>query len=298
MKNLDWNDLRFVVAISRGGSALAAAKTLSVSHATVLRRIQALEDSMGTALFDRLSTGYVPTDVGRMLGEVGMSIENVLTDTGRLIDARATELAGTVRFTTTDSLAYFLMPPILASFRERHPQIVVDMLVTNSHLDLNKRDADITLRPSGNPPESWVGKRLGRVDYGIYATSAYLSIKAGVPWQALDWLMPAGPLADSPAARWLRPQIERPPVLCIDSFVGLRSLVLNNMGAAILPFLMAHGTPELSLIQSAPSAASVDLWVLTHPYLRQSARIRAFMEHLSVELRAFQWKLAAPNRDV
>ena len=296
MNNLDWNDLRYVVAVARGGSAAAAARALGVSHATVLRRIQALEQGIGTPLFERLSSGYVPTEAGRTLTDMGASIESALADTRRILDGRATELAGNVRFTTTDSLAYFLLPPIVASFRQRYPAIKLEMLVTNTLLDLDKRDADVSLRPSADPPESWVGMRLSRFDFGLYAAPAYLDTRRDVPWTDFDWLLPDGALAAAPASQWLRSQIRaEQAVISVDSFVGLRILAMSGMGATLLPSFMAHAEPGLTLLGRAPRQATNDIWVLTHANLRQSGRVHAFMEHVAQEVRALRGHLESSD---
>jgi DNA-binding transcriptional LysR family regulator len=295
MDSLDWNDLRYVLAVARSGSAAAAGRALGVSHATVLRRIQALEQGVGTALFDRLSTGYVPTEAGRKLTQVGESIESTLMDTTRVIDGQASQLAGSIRFTTTDSLASCIAPPLLASFSKRYPAIQVEMMITNQRLDLDRREADVTLRPSSNPPETWVGMRLPRFDFGIYAAPAYLDARKDVPWLELDWLLPGGPLAQGGASKWLDAQLgDRVGIAHVDSFVGLRALALAGMGATVLPCFMAIATPGLTLLQVVPPEASVDIWVLTHPHLRQSARIQAFMEHMAEGVRAMRGMLAAP----
>lgn len=295
MDSLDWNDLRYVVAVARAGSAAAAARALGVSHATVLRRVQALEQGVGTPLFDRLSSGYVPTEAGRKLMQVGESIETTLMDTARVIDGQASELAGSIRFTTTDSLAACIAPPILASFSGRYPAIHVEMMITNQRLDLDRREADVTLRPSSNPPDSWVGMRLARFDFGLYATPAYIDARKDVPLLELDWLLPGGPLAQSGASRWLDAQLgDRPGIAHVDSFVGLRALALAGMGVTVLPCFMAHDAPGLRLLQVVPPEGSVDIWVLTHPHLRQSARIQAFMEHVAEGVRAIRASLAAP----
>ena len=296
MNSLDWNDVRYVVAVARGRSAAAAARALGVSHATVLRRIHALEQGIGTPLFERLPSGYVPTEAGRTLTDVGTSIESALAETKRILDGRATELAGTVRFTTTDSLAYFLLPPIVASFRERYPAIKLEMLVTNMLLDLDKRDADVSLRPSADPPESWVGMRLSRFDFGLYAAPAYLDTRRDVPWTDFDWLLPDGALATAPASQWLRSQIRaEQAVFSVDSFVALRVLAMNGMGATLLPSFMAHAEPGLTLLGRAPRHASNDIWVLTHANLRQSGRVHAFMEHVAQEVRALRGHLESSD---
>ncbi|WP_242540418.1 LysR family transcriptional regulator [Trinickia mobilis] len=104
MNHVDWNDLRFLLAVARGGSAASAARVLGVSYATVLRRIQALEEGVGTPLFDRLQTGYVTTEAGLRFVEVGDAFERTLTGAQREVEGQSADLAGTIRFTTTDSI--------------------------------------------------------------------------------------------------------------------------------------------------------------------------------------------------
>ncbi|NVM77517.1 DNA-binding transcriptional LysR family regulator [Duganella sp. SG902] len=294
MDKVDWNDLRYVAAVIRGGSALGAGRILNVSHTTVLRRIQAIEQCVGAPLFERLSTGYVPTDIGRTLCEVALSTEKALVDTGRLIDSSINGLAGVVRFTTTDTLAYFLMPPILAEFNQRYPLIKVDMIVTNNLLDLDKRDADVSLRPSPSPPETWVGRKLVRVNFGVYASAHYLAGRSEWPWQELDCLLPSGPLSTAAAAQWLRREVgERGAAFSIDSFVGLSSLAAKGLGITVLPRMVGDASADLVRIANAPDDASVDLWLLTHANLRQASRIRVFMDYLAEAIRGLRLSGAA-----
>lgn len=287
MNRLDWNDLRYVVAVARHGSAAAAARALEVSHATVLRRIQVLEQGMGVPLFERWPTGYEPTAAGRRLVEVGQMMEAALIDTTRQIDATAQELTGTIRFTTTDSFAYCLMPEILASFRIRYPAIHIDMIVTNARLDLDKREADVTLRPSAHPPESWLGLRAGRADFGLFASARYLESRREVPLRQLDWLMPGGDLTRSTIATWAAEQAGNPtPVMTTDSFVGLRTLALLDMGATVLPCYMAGPETGLQRISLMPARIATDVWVLTHENFRHTPHIQAFMQHIVEALRS------------
>jgi molybdate transport repressor ModE-like protein len=286
MDTIDWNDLRYLLAVARGGSAAAAARALGVSNATVLRRVQVAEQSIGSPLFERLATGYVVTEAGRTLTDAAHAIDAAITDARRLIEGRAAELSGTVRFTTTDSLGCTVMPALLASFHERYPAIKVEMLMTNSLLDLDKRDADVTLRPSAHPPQAWFGMRLVRMDFAVYASAAYLAARLGTPWAEFGWLMPEGTLDAAPASRWLRSMVasER-AVLSVDSFIALSLLATNGTGAALLPRFVAASVPNLELIEAAPHSASVDVWVLTHTDLKQAARINAFMTHVAQGIR-------------
>ncbi len=287
LDDLDWNDLRYVVAVSRNGSAAGAARSLGVSHATVLRRVAAIEQGVGAALFDRLPTGYVPTDIGRTLIEVGESFDSALIDTHRRIEARTAGLSGTVRFTTTDSLAHCVVPPLLASFRVRYPAIVVELVVTNARLDLDTRAADVTLRPTVRPPEDWVGMRLAHNDFALFATPDYRSRCVGLPWADYDWLMPAGYAGDNAVTRWLRAHVAEDRIAgTADSFLALRQLAASGIGAAPLPMFMAG--PDLVPFENLPRSTTGELWVLTHPDLRRAARIHAFMEHLADGVRAMR----------
>ncbi len=283
MDRLDWNDLRYLVEVVRSRSAAAAARALGVSHATVLRRIQALEQGIGTPLFYRLPTGYEPTEAGRQLAEVGANIETTVTSTRRAIDGQSTELAGTIRFTTTESLACALMPPILRRFRERYPEIKVDMIATSARLDLDRRDADVALRPTQAPPESWVGMALPPLEAGLYAAKSYLAGRRLDDWNDFDWIVPSGPLAQ--VSQWLNNQVpEARQVMFADSFVAMRELALEGVGATVLPHLMACDT-RLHLLQALPREISAPVWLLTHANLRHTRRINAFMQFIAESAR-------------
>jgi DNA-binding transcriptional LysR family regulator len=302
MSNADWNDLRYLVSVARAGSAAAAARVLDVSYATVLRRIHALQQSTGALLFEGSSNPYVLTPAGRELYEVGLSIESALTESRSRIDGMKSELEGTVRFTTTDSFANILMPPILAGFRERYPQINVEMLVTNRLLNLDKREADVALRTSAHPPESWVGMRLWRVGFGLFASPNYLEEKAAKGEKGvrslieLDWLQPEGEMAKAMPNQWLSSQIHpKRGIVTVDSYVSLMHLALEGLGATILPLHLAQKQPGLRLLRVAPQHTDVDIWALTHAHLRQSARVRAFMDHLAQGVRAARDQFEAPT---
>lgn len=285
MNDLDWNDLRYVVSVKRNGSAASAARDLRVSHATVLRRLQVLEHHIGTPLFTRSPGGYVPTEAGKRLAEVGARIEGAIIDASRSIEGESTDLSGTINFTTTDSLASEVMPEILAQFRHRQPRIRVEMRVTNDQLDLVRRDADVTLRPTAEPPESWVGMRLVRLDWGIYASTECLERQPSVPWTELDFIMLAGRLASGPFASWLHARVTSDSAAgSSDSFVALRRMAEAGVGATLLPKMMAEHT-ELELLEMVPTAGSSDIWILTHETFRNTARVHVFMEHVAQMLR-------------
>ncbi|WP_207004498.1 LysR family transcriptional regulator [Trinickia mobilis] len=288
MNNVDWNDLRFLLAVARSGSAAGAARVLGVSHATVLRRIQALEDGVGTPLFDRLHTGYVPTAAGQRFIEVGDAFERTLTGTQREVEGQTADLIGTIRFSTTDAFANLVMPEILASFRKRYPGIKVDMRITNVRLNLETREADINLRPTAAPPPSWVGRRMVRCDFGLYAKSDWLAAHRRGGLESLDWLLPDLSPSFRRLTDWLQSRIGHATIAAqLDSFLVMRHLAELGLGAALLPCFVARRS-GLVLLEEVPRVFSIDVWLLTHPNLRQMGRVHAFMEHVALSMESMR----------
>ncbi|MFU3884476.1 LysR family transcriptional regulator [Pseudomonas aeruginosa] len=289
MDQLDWNDLRFVMSVAHEGSAAAAGRALGVSHATVMRRVSALERAIGQPLFNRLATGYELTEAGRTLLSAGELTAGAIAEARSMIEGRAAVLAGEVHLTTTDSLARHVVPNLLASFKARFPAINVGLTVTNSVLDLDRREADISLRASMSPPEHWVGVRVARMDFGIYASSQFIERKGSTDWRELDWLFPEGSIAAAPANRWLIGAVsQQRRAASADSFVALQAMARAHIGVTLLPHFMACNEPDLCCIEDASNATSADVWVLTHPNLRHAARVIALMTHLAEGIRAMR----------
>jgi len=288
MNTPDWSDLRIMLEVARSGSAAAAAKALNLSHATVLRRIQAAEQDSRAALFDRLPTGYVPTEAGLKLVGAAAAFETTLAQAGRLIDGASKQVDGLLRFTTTDSL----MPVVadaLRSFRAMYPAIVFEIKVSNSLFDIEKHDADVALRPSVNPPPDLVGMRLCRLDFATYASQAYLDGKPGMAVEDMDWLMPDRTLGLAPASAWLHAHVPaQRTVLAANSYVAMCDAAAAGLGVAGLPCFLADRYAPLRRLSVMPRSASSELWLLTHPHLRNNGRTGAFMRHMGDCLRGLR----------
>src|SRR5688500_15874230 len=124
---MDWNDLRYFLAVARHGSTLAAARTLRVSQTTVARRIAALEDALQLHLFDKRQAGYALTPAGHDLVEVAARVEAAADSFGEAAAARTREVSGTVLITTDEIFAVTLLAPMLRELHEAHPQIRIEL---------------------------------------------------------------------------------------------------------------------------------------------------------------------------
>lgn len=280
---IDWDDLRLALAVAEAGSLAAAARRLGVNHTTVLRRVNAFEQRLGLRLFDRLSTGYALTVGGDELLASARDISETVTALERRLSGQDLRLEGSLRLTTTDTLMVTVLPSLLAAFRERHPGIVVEVSTGNAFANLTHRDADVALRPSAEPPETLVGRRISGVAHAVYGTPE-LAGSGGSQGAAAEclrrsrWIGFDDSLAGSSAARWMRANLPQAQIaLRCDSFVAARAAAEAGIGLAALPSYLGDSAPILVRCGDPVLEMATALWVLTHADLRRTARISAFM---------------------
>lgn len=166
---LVWDDLRFVLALSRHGTATGAGRALDVNATTVARRVQALETRLGARLFDRLASGAVPTEAGARVVETAERIEESLLGLDAQVRGLDAELSGHLRVASLEVL-FDQWRDDLAAFRTNYPRVSLSLLSSTLPADLSRREADVAVRISADPPEELVGRRLSEVFYGIYGS--------------------------------------------------------------------------------------------------------------------------------
>lgn len=285
MQHLNWDNLRYVLVVANKGSIAAAARELKVNRTTVLRRINQFQQDLNCRIFDRGDAGYVLTAEAEKMINAAREVENTLFDMQRQIAGRELRLEGELRVTTTDTFMISLLGPHLASFRDRHPHIVVDLLVTNSVLDLNRRDADIAIRPTRSPEANLVGRRLRDVEFGVYATKGCIVSATGRDLAQHRWIGFADSLSATPIGAWFNATIGLEQVcLRCDSFVAMRAAAEAGIGVAILPRFLGDASEQLIELDIKTAHLTTGLWILTHPDLVRSARVHAFVEHFSEAL--------------
>ncbi|MGH8079988.1 MAG: LysR family transcriptional regulator [Lysobacter sp.] len=290
-QGLAWDDYRFILAVGRAGSLNGAAKRLAVSHPTVFRRINAIERALGARLFERGREGYAPTPTGEEVIAVAAEIEARITTTERRLaglDARPT---GRVRLTTVEPLLHGLLPPLLAKFRRAHPGIVLEVMADNAVHDLSRREADLALRPGGQPPEGLIGRKIARIKAAVYRPRTLRLPREVGPDDLAghDWLLPDGNLGNTAMAQWLRrQQYDRHAVLSANSLLALRDAAAAGMGLTVLPCYLGDAERRLARVGDPLEPLSSDLWLLSHPDLRRTERIRVFADALREGFAALQ----------
>jgi DNA-binding transcriptional LysR family regulator len=280
MPGFDWDDLRYVLAVASAGSLAGAARNLGVNHTTVLRRVSAFEKRLGLRLFERLPTGYVLTAGGEELIAAARHIDDTVTRLGRKLAGQDLRLSGIVRVTTTDTLMGSILPEILAEFRAAHPGIEIEVALSNLMLNLSKRDADVAIRPAKDPPETLVGRRVGKIAFAVYGSQRYLATHQRTnDLAAHRWVGPDDSLAATSVAQWMRSELPESEVtLRADSLWALCRAAQAGLGLAALPCYLGDASPDLVCVHRPIAAMETALWILTHADLRHTARIRAFTE--------------------
>lgn len=278
-----WDDLRVFLAVARAGSLSGAARSLGVNHSTVFRRIAGFEKTLGVRLFERLPSGYALTAAGEETLGIVERIEADITTLDRTVTGQDLRLSGTVRITATDMLAFWLLPDHLRRFREIYPGIEVEIVVGNETLNLSRRETDIALRIGNSPPETLVGRRVGRLEFAVYGAPDYCAAHPGADLAQHDWV--GFDSAHVPLTRQLEKLLPglRPATRSNSVACAVR-LTKAGLGLALLPCAIADLKPDLIRVAELPDAYGLDLWLLTHEDLRHTARIRAVMEFLTPAL--------------
>jgi DNA-binding transcriptional LysR family regulator len=277
----DWDDVRFFLAVARTGSLSAAARSLAVNHATVSRRLRALEQRVGARLFERLPGGWTLTAAGADMQVSALRVEDEIQGTLRRVSGRDERPAGPLRVAMSDVAAFTLLPQ-LRGFSESWPEIQLDIVVSNRPSDLARREADVALRATEAPPEALVGRRLATLATSIYASAEYLRRHPDVSNLASHaWLAFDGTLAETPAARWMRDHAPDARVVArMDSMLLSYAAVRAGLGIGLLPTVVADADPDLRRVAPGFLLHGTALWALTHADLRATARVRAFLEFL------------------
>ncbi len=292
-----WEDLALLRALGETGTLGGAARRLGVDHSTAFRRLGSLEARLGVRLFERARSGYAPTAAGETALAAAAGLLDGLADLERRLLGEDLRPSGLVRLTTTDTLAD-LLAPLLADFRSAYPAIQLELAIANVFFTLARRDADIALRPALEAPEALVGRRVAGIATALYAARDYLAVRsADLPPAGHDWIGPDDSLDHLGSARWMRRAVpaER-VVLRASSLLALRAAARAGLGVAPLPCYLADGDPVLvRLGDPVPEMASA-LWLLTHPDLRRTARVRALLDFLAGRLAALRPILEGQDR--
>jgi DNA-binding transcriptional LysR family regulator len=279
MQAMDWNDLRYVLAVSREGSYAAAARRLGIDATTVARRLRALESALGARLFDRGVDGEVRlTEAGEVAAKRAETIEAEVGGLTAAIAGADASAKGTVRVTAVPILINRVLVPAMPQLVARHPELRVELIAESRDLSLTRREADIALRlarPGEDAGNRVLARRIGTLAYAVYAASDTTD-PAKLPWLAYEEGM-----AHLPQARWIAKMAPKQggfSALAVNDAEAVLQAVRAGMGRSLLPRIVADRVAGLTriAINDIPLPER-EIWLLTHPDLRNLARIAAVL---------------------
>lgn len=281
MAQLNWEDLRIFLEVARAGSLRRAGFRLGLNHSTASRRIAALESELGTRLFDRKPSGLSLTDAGQVVLDAAESVGREVDDLGRRLLGQDDRLEGPVRLSLSAHLLALLMPTFSA-FQETYPDIELALHVSYERVSLTRREADVAIRQVRDQPDAdgLVGRKVAHYVSAPYATPEYLER------HDLE--------VDPPTARWIGwgdaeefPDWVRrsafPTIPTRGAYPDGRAqteAALAGMGIAMIPCFIGDKTPEFVRLAGPGDDPGWNIWALTHPDLRDTARVRVLLDAL------------------
>jgi len=278
---LEWNDLAVILAICRTQSLSGAARSLGKTHSTIFRNINAIEQKTGVRFFDRFSHGYMMTDAGRTAMQYAERIENEFHALGLEVLGQDTELRGRIRVTCPEAFAEEHAPGIIAQFCRDHPEIQVELVPGHGAVDLNRREAEVAIRATRAPPDSSFGRCVCDFRFAVFASAGYLAKAGHRPLAQHPFCLIEGTLP------WLVPMVWKSAELAEGKTVfqcrasrAVQNAAAEGLGLTFLPCYVGDADPRLSRASDTIASLDMKLWVLTHPDLRNTARVRALMSHL------------------
>jgi DNA-binding transcriptional LysR family regulator len=297
-RRMQWDDLRYVLEVTRTGSALGAAKGLGVNQTTVIRRIAALEARLGARLFERHSGGYEATPFGREAAAVAGRMELEALALAAFVAAGHRALSGSVRLSAAETLANLLVAPCLQAFQKAHPGIRVELDASDRRADVARGEADVALRAGSRPEGAGiVARRLPDNDWAVYCSRAYADENgspsgpdaiAGHAVVALD-----GRMGQVPASQWLVSRTTDAEVrVRSNSLTNLVSNLRAGLGLGALPCILGDGEPELVRCFPPPLELRSEMWLIVRAELKSAPHVRALTDFLAAHVISQRPRLA------
>ncbi|MEM6482338.1 MAG: LysR family transcriptional regulator, partial [Pseudomonadota bacterium] len=261
-----------------------AARTLDVNHSTVYRRIEGVEKRLGVRLFERYSHGYVMTPAGELFYSRAILLCKGLNQIEIELSGKDQRLEGQLTVTTTDSLLHRLTP-VFSEFQTAHPNVDLRLLSDARSLDLARRDADVALRPTLNPPQHWIGRKVSKIQCATYASLQFWDRAKHLPQEEIRWIMLEDDLDQSPMSKiTVMRKHKDARVTVVSTVMGVLDAVKSGLGVAVLPSYLGEPYADLVRLDEPDKTVIWDLWLLAHPDMRRSARVHAFFEFAAAQV--------------
>ncbi len=282
----DWNQARAFLATAEEGSLSAASRELGLTQPTLSRQVAALEQSLGVTLFERIGRSLALTDAGRDLLDHFRDMGEAAHRASLAAQGQAQGIEGTVRITSTNTLATYHLTPILAELRREAPGLELEVITSNQTRDLMRREADIAIRHARPEQPDLIAKLIGESEVGFYAAKSYLD-KIGRP-RTKDDLAHADFIGFETAELML-PTLQEMGLplrrenfrISTDSGTVMLELMRQNLGISFMLKEDAELFDDIELVLADLAPIPVPIWLVTHRELHTSRRIRLVFDFIA-----------------
>jgi DNA-binding transcriptional LysR family regulator len=275
----DWENLRHFVMLAREGTLSGAARRLGVDHATVARRVAALEAETGLKLVDHRARSYQLTGDGKRIAATAGPMEEAAFAVGRAVQAARPGLSGEVSISSPPSLANALIAPQLFRLRKQHPGIRIKLIGEKRAASLNRREADVAVRLSRPHEPGLIARKIGSFGFSLYGSPRYLK---ETPRHAFAFIAYDDSMDEAPQQKWLqRIAASGDIVLRTNDLENKAAAARTGVGLALLPHFLGDPDPRLTRFDTTPAPPGREVWLLVHRDLRHAPLVRAVMAFLT-----------------
>ncbi|WP_407193692.1 LysR family transcriptional regulator [Bradyrhizobium sp. STM 3566] len=292
---MDWDLCKTFVAVADTGSFTAAARRLHTSHPTVSRNIAALEAQLGTRLVARAADGLALTADGRTLREHAEAMAAAALRAETAVAAKGHKARGIVKLSIGATLASHWLMPRLPAFLRAHDHIQLEIITHPFPASVRRREADVVLRPVDSGEENLVGRKIGRLGTGFYASRDYAAGRS-LPERRGEWkghsvIGFADQASNAQLARWSDVVTRQARVVMRCSSQGDMLAVRAGIGISALSCFVAEAYSDLVRVAPQKLASVADLWLLAHPDLVELPAVRAVVDFVAECARADRARL-------
>ncbi|MEO6663742.1 MAG: LysR family transcriptional regulator [Rubrivivax sp.] len=291
---MPWSDFQLVLAISDAGSVARGCRLLGMTHSTLLRRLDAIENRLRTRLFERARAGYALTPAGDEIVQAARQFMPLARAAETAASGQDLQPSGDVRVSVASVVLDHLLPPLLRTFATECPDVRIEFAASREHTSLRRREADVAIRIADQVPDWLVGRRLASLQFKVYGLRDPKRARRAPPSRtAADlqaerrWIGLDRDARELKFDRWLATHVaDDRVVLRVDDFSHALVMLRAGLGIALLPAFLEASVPELLPLTPPVSELQTPIWLVTHPELKDAARVRVMM-------RAFGPALAA-----
>ncbi len=277
----DWEDMRHFIALAETGTLSGAARALKVDHATVGRRVSALEQVFNTMLIERLPKRWVLTEAGQRVASLARGMQTEAHSVERAVKAQHSPLSGIVTLSTPPAFASFFLAPRLAALRSLYPELHLTLLSNQNVVSLSQQEADIAVRITRPQEASSVTRKVGTMDFRLYAAPGYTE-RPPADWQFIAYDTRLDHVLEQ---KWLMEFADERPVVFRANDLGCQAAAARaGLGIAVLPAFLGFQDKGLYALPADLNRVSRDIFLVVHSDLRRMPAVRAVLEFVAEQV--------------